>query len=104
MNNIDTNQLDKESKRVYWNEVVENFLSSGQNLKQYTIWDIDLDQDQLGIILQPRLQIEPQMKILASSRKAWLDDADVGGSNSGKVNFLQWQTPQSISLTLFVIY
>lgn len=37
MNNIDTNQLDKESKRVYWNEVVENFLSSGQNLKQYTI-------------------------------------------------------------------
>lgn len=32
---VDTSKLDKETKRQYWEEVIQNFESSGLKLKEY---------------------------------------------------------------------
>ena len=48
---IDTSKLDQETKRKYWNEVIENFNQSGLKLKEYCTLN-NLKYDHLAYYLQ----------------------------------------------------
>jgi len=100
MNNVDTSRLDQDAKRAYWAEVVENFLSSGQKLKDFTTQN-GLNYDHISYYLQQhrkkQKQVEPTSFIPVE-----LTTPSINSSYSIKVDNIEISLPATYSTTQLV--